>query len=134
MRAFNPLDTTNVSLLDEIHEYPNLNTNLADTDSVLKKLKNLNPSTAQGPDGIGTWILREYSEVLALPITHQLNASYEEQKLPRAWKQADITPIPKEKPVSNISKHLRPISLTPALSKLAEDFVVEKHIALLFRR
>ena len=59
---------------------------------------------------------------------HQLNASYKEQKLPWAWKQADITPIPKEKPVSNISKHLRPISLTPALNKLAEDFVVEKHI------
>lgn len=102
---------------------------MADTDSVFNKLKNLNPSKAPGPDGIGNRILREYTEVLALPITHQLNASYKEQKLPRAWKQADITPIPKEKPVSNISKHLRPISLTPALSKLAEDFVVEKHIA-----
>ena len=96
---------------------------------MFNKLKNLNPSKAPGPDGIGNRILREYTEVLALPITHQLNASYKEQKLPRAWKQADIIPIPKEKPVSNISKHLRPISLTPALSKLAEDFVVEKHIA-----
>ena len=129
MKAYNPLDTSNVFLLDEIHEYPNLNTNLADTDSVLKKLKNLNPSKAPGPGSISNWILREYAEVLTLPITHQLNTSYKEQKLPRVWKQADITPIPKKKPVSNISKNLRPISLIPALSKLAEDFVVEKHIA-----
>ena len=110
------------------HEYPNRNTNLAPTLCLIS-YKNLNPSKAPGPDGIGNRILREYAEVLALPITHQLNASYKEQKLPRARKQADITSIPKEKPVSNISKHLRPISLTPALSKLAEDFVVEKHIA-----
>ena len=39
MRAYNPLDTSNVFLLDEIHEYPNLNINLADTNSVSKKLK-----------------------------------------------------------------------------------------------
>ena len=80
---------------------------------MLKKLKNLNTSIAPGPDDIGNWILRKYTKVLTLPITHLLNASYKEQKLPRAWKQADITPIPKEKPVSNIRKHLRPISLFP---------------------
>ena len=40
-----------------------------------------------------------------------------------------ITPIPKESPVNDISKQLRPVSLTPTLSKLAEDFVVEKYIA-----
>ena len=34
MKAYNPLDTSNVFLLDETHEHPNLNTNLADTDYV----------------------------------------------------------------------------------------------------
>ena len=34
----------------------------------------------------------------------------------------------KSKPVTEICKHLRPISLTPALSKVAEEFVVSKHI------
>ena len=34
----------------------------------------------------------------------------------------------KVKPVTIIAKHIRPISLTPALSKLAEDFVVRKHV------
>ena len=40
-----------------------------------------------------------------------------------------ITLIPKEKPVKGISGQLRPILLTSALSKFAEDFAVEKSIA-----
>ena len=74
-RTYNPLDTSNIStLLDEIREYPNLNINLTDTDSVLKRLKTLSLSTALGLDGIGNWILKEYTDVLRVPITHLLNA------------------------------------------------------------
>ena len=36
--------------------------------------------------------------------------------------------IMKSKPVTEICKHLRPMSLTPALSKVAEEFVVSKYI------
>ena len=57
-----------------------------------------------------------------------LNTSFSEQKLPRSWKDADVKPLMKVKPVTTIAKHIRPISLTPALSKLAEDFVVSKYI------
>ena len=53
-----------------------------------------------------------------------INCSFAENRLPLAWKMADVVPIPKVKPVEDISKHLRPISLTPTLSKVAEDFVV----------
>ena len=41
---------------------------------------------------------------------------------------ADVVPLPKQKPVEDLSKHLRPISLTPAISKLVEDFVVATHV------
>ena len=51
-----------------------------------------------------------------------------EQKLPSVWKLADITPLPKVKQVSDPKKELRPISLTSALSKIAEDFVVFDYI------
>ena len=40
----------------------------------------------------------------------------------------DVSPIPKQKPVQDISKHLKPISLTPVISKLAEEFVVDRFI------
>ena len=74
-RTYNPLDTSNIStLLDEIREYPNLNINLTDTNSVLKRLKTLSLFTALGLDGIGNWILKEYTDVLGVPITHLLNA------------------------------------------------------------
>ena len=97
--------------------------------TVYNKLKRLNPSKAPGPDCIPNWILKEYAELLASPISNMLNASFDEQKLPRAWKRANITPIPKEKPVRDVNRHLRPVSLTPSLSKLAEEFVVEKFFA-----
>ena len=57
-----------------------------------------------------------------------MNSSFAEQKLPRPWKDANVSPLIKAKPVTIINKHIRPISLTPALSKLAEDFVVNKYI------
>ena len=41
---------------------------------------------------------------------------------------ADVVPVPKQKPVTVFNKHLRPISLTPTISKLAEDFIVAHHI------
>ena len=40
----------------------------------------------------------------------------------------DVSPIPKQKPVQDISKHLKPISLTLVISKLAEEFVVDRFI------
>jgi hypothetical protein len=85
---------------------------------VLTKLKNLNASKAPGPDGIPNWILKTYGEILASPISNLLNTSYQEEKLPIVWKRANIAPIPKEKPVPEINKHLRPISLTSAVSKI----------------
>ena len=68
------------------------------------------------------------SWVLLDPVCDILNASFTEQRLPRSWKDVNVTPLIKVKPVTTIAKHIRPISLTPALSKLAEDFVVSKYI------
>ena len=88
----------------------------------------LNPNKASGSDGIPNWLMREYAEILAPPVPSVLNSSFAEQRLPPSWKQADVVPIPKLKSVSNVNKHLRPISLTPAISKIAEDFVVSIHV------
>ena len=58
-----------------------------------------------------------------------MNSSYKQKRLPSCWKQANITPIPKEKPVRLKLFAYVLILLAPVLSKLAEDFVVEKYIA-----
>ena len=83
--------------------------------AVLNALLKLNPNKVPGPDCVPSWLLREYADLLA------------QQRLPQTWKSADVVSIPKEQKVKDISKHLRPISLTPSISKLAEDFVVSSH-------
>ena len=39
-----------------------------------------------------------------------------------------MVPVPKQKPMKDVNKHLRPISLTPILSKIAEDHIVEHYV------
>lgn len=92
-------------------------------------LKKLNARKATGPDGISNWILKDYAEILAKPVCSVLSSSYKEQRLPSSWKYADVTPLPKQKPIMDINKHLRPISLTSCISKVGEEFIVSNYIA-----
>lgn len=122
-QVLNPADNLMVSHLGD------QDCDIATPWSTYKKLKSLNTSKAPGPDDIPNFIFKEFAEVLAYPVSTLLNSSFTEQKLPNTWKLANITPIPKDNPVSDINKHLRPISLTCSMSKLAEEFVIEKYIA-----
>ena len=56
------------------------------------------------------------------------NCSFRECKLPKNRKLANVVPIPKSAPVQHINQHLRSVSLTSILSKVAEDFVAEKEL------
>ena len=79
---------------------------------------------APGLDGLPDWVLKEYAVLLAQPVSDILNASHKEKKLPSVWKLAVISPVPKVKQVPDP----RPISLTSALSKFADDFIVSDYI------
>ena len=57
-----------------------------------------------------------------------INASYYEQRLPNMWKMANVTPLPKTKLVQDLNKNIRPISLTPCLSNVAEECIVTDYI------
>ena len=70
--------------------------------------------------------MEENAELLADPVRDILNCSFSERRLPSSWKTADEVPIPKQKPVKDVNKDLCPISLTPVLSKIAEEFVLEE--------
>lgn len=109
MRIFNsllPRDTQAISNPDSAIQISEM--------SVMKKLTALNPAKATGPDGIPGWILKENADLLAAPVAYILNSSYMMEAILH-WKDADIIPIPKKKPVYDVNKHLRPISLTPAI-------------------
>jgi len=91
-------------------------------------LSKLNPFKSCVPDRIPNWLLREYADLIAFPVCRILNASFKGQRLPRSWKLADVTPLLKKKTVQILSKDVRPNSLTPCVSKVAEEFVVRDYI------
>ena len=70
-----------------------------------------------------SWILKEFAFTLADPICSIFNAPVRQCTVPTIWKSANVVPIPKVKPALSVDSDLRPISLTPTLSKLLESFV-----------
>ena len=88
----------------------------------------LNRSKAHGPHSIPGWVLKENADLLAEPIADIVNSSYRESRLPSLRKEVDVVPVPKQRPVQDINKHLRPISVTPILSKIAEEYVVDTYV------
>ena len=125
MKAFNPL-LPHLRLDNEDDNFPSL-LPVAEF-SAFKMLSTLNARKATCPDGIPAWVLKENADILASSVADIINSSYKEAHLPESWKKADITPIPKQKPVRDVNKHLRPISLTAIVSKVAEEFVVENYV------
>ena len=73
---------------------------------VQRALDVVNPRKDCGPDRTPSWLLKEYCDLVAYPITEIPNASYAEQRLLTIWKMADVTPFPKNKPVVDIKKEL----------------------------
>lgn len=126
MRSFTPIPADYV--IDPANSATQQPAFVVSKESVYKKLIKLNRTKAHGPDGISGWVLKENADLLAEPIADILNSSYREGRLPPSWKEANVVPVPKQKPVQDINKHLRPISLTPILSKIAEEYVVDSYV------
>jgi exonuclease III len=92
---------------------------------VKKQLKSLNIFKSPGPDSIPTWLLKEMADYIAAPVCAIYNSSFHDSYVPPIWKSANTCPLPKVSPPSDINKDLRPISLTPILSKGIEVYARE---------
>ena len=90
--------------------------------AVEDKLKALETSKAQGPDGIPPKVLKELSSELATPICLIFNKSLETGKLPEEWKTAEVTAIFKKGSKSDPGNY-RPVSLTCVLCKVLEAII-----------
>ena len=95
---------------------------------ITKQLSSINASKAHGPDNVPNWVLKHFSHMLAPPVCSLINSSFHEEQLPHLWKCANIIPLPKTSKVNDINCDLRPISLTPTISKIAEGYVVQNHV------
>ena len=95
LQSYQPINCENTSVLlptGEGAEFPKISTH-----RVYINLKRLNKHKAPGPDGIPNWVLKEYAEILAQPITDILNTSYKEQKLPSVKEIGEYNTPPKGK-------------------------------------
>ena len=90
---------------------------------VFRRLEHINIHKAPGPDNIPNWFLRDFAFALSEPLCCLFNSSLQEGYVPSVWKQANIVPVPKSKPPKSIEQDLRPISLTPTLSKILESLI-----------
>ena len=109
MKEYEPLEN-DVYVQHDDHESITVNEEL-----IIKKLQQINTSKAGGPDNIPNRVLKTFSDTLA-PLQS------------KAWKLANVTPLPKGTTIEDLNNDLRPISLTSALSKIAQACVVEQEI------
>ena len=115
-----PLDSISLpAFLPAQHELP-----IIRTPEVCKKLSKINPLKAIGPDDIPNRIWKEFAPELAVPVTEIFNASFSSGLFPKLWKASYVSPIPKTTPVT-CDEDLRPISLTPCISIVQEDFAAK---------
>ena len=82
-------------------------------------------SKSPGPDDLPNWLLRDLAPILSGPVASIFNSSISEGYLPKLWRSANITVIPKTNVPAAIETDLRPISLTPTLSKILESFIAK---------
>ena len=92
------------------------------TDTVLKKLKALNPTKSMGPDCLHPRVLKEAADVLAEPVALIFSKSQAEGKLPHHWKEANVTPLFKKGEKCKPGNY-RPVSLTSVLCKVMESII-----------
>jgi hypothetical protein len=74
------------------------------------------------------WIWHTYANTLALPVTHIFRISLSSGYIPKVFKMANVTPIPKIKsPV--VLSDFRPIATTSPLMKILEKIVLKKWLS-----
>lgn len=74
-----------------------MDTVLISEEIVRKKLENLKIDKSPGPDLIHPRILKELSDVVALPLSIIFNSSVHNGILPNIWKCANVTAIYKKR-------------------------------------
>ena len=89
---------------------------------VRKKLANLKPSSAPGPDMIWARVLHELSEVLAEPLAMVFTSCMQEGVVPADWKRANVSPIFKSGS-KGVPGNYRPVSLTCIVCKVMESIL-----------
>ena len=101
------------------HFCPNLSDIVITEESVRDAIKEMNGSSAPGPDGVAAYFFKEYADQLIYPIMKIWRTSLDTGILPEGIAKAIITPIHKGGDKS-LPANYRPVALTNHLTKIFE--------------
>ena len=90
------------------------------TRKVQKKIRELKPDSAPGPDGINGRLLQGLADEISPVLSEIFRKSLNEGEVPPDWKAANVTPIFK-KGAKTKPENYRPISLTSIPCKIMES-------------
>ncbi len=98
----------------------------ANAAKISRIIRSLGNTTALGNDGIPTAVLKLGVDCLAGPVSHLVNRSLSNGRVPKGFKEGRIIPVHKGKgkAVTDPASY-RPVSLLPAMSKVLELVVKE---------
>ena len=100
-------------------------------EEVEQTLKSLPLGKAAGHDLINNRLLKELAQPLSFPLCDLFNFSLSSGKVPKIWKQPNVSPIHKKNDPSDVSNY-RPISLPSTVGKVLEK-IVHKYVFNFFR-
>ena len=111
-------------------QIPELRLKSVTPSEVVKLIKDMGNSHSFGLDGIDSGTLKISPEAIAAPIAHIINLSIQTSKFPGRWKLGKIVPLFKGGIKSQlVPESYRPISILPAVSKIAEKVVQSQLVA-----
>lgn len=111
------------------------NTNSLDSvhfteEIVMRELSALSTDTSPGSDLITAPILKLCASALAKPLSHIMEASFNQSSLPSLWRFATVTPIFKKGDKLDPGNY-RPVSLVPICAKMMERVICKTMIDFL---
>ncbi|GBL94713.1 putative RNA-directed DNA polymerase from transposon X-element [Araneus ventricosus] len=89
-------------------------------------IKKLNIKKACGRDGITNKMIKNINCTIVFALTEIINNIFNFNYFPNAWKTAVVVPILKPGKDPTIPDNYRPISLLSILSKITENFILDK--------
>jgi hypothetical protein len=91
--------------------------------TVKEILQNLDANKASGPDEVSTRLLKQTSEQIAPSLARIFNYSLQTGRFLGIWKEANVTPLYKNKRDREDLKNYRPVSLLSCIGKVMERCV-----------
>ena len=110
-----------------IKDVPVCDSIVMSVEKVEKLLKELKVNKSPGPDGVSARVLKELSDILAVPLYNIFQCSIQSAKIPEDWRTANITALFK-KGDKKYAGNYRPVSLTCIICKVLESIIRENII------